>query len=121
MIHTIHTSKISYRIEGNELILANGNTVNFDYPIKKVLEASGIFVVMMRIPAGVVFNENVYGVGCDGKILWQIAPQKHLDLISSYTYMSCTTDGNVGLYNWDAGFYIIEPLTGKIIAEKFAK
>ncbi len=121
MSSTVDLPTVSFDIETDKLILDNGSTITFKYPIKKVLDASSALIVMLRPPIGVIFNENVYGVDYNGKILWQIPPQQHLDLESPYTDMSLIPDGHIGLYNWDAGFYIIEPLTGKIIAEKFAK
>lgn len=121
MSSTVDSPKVSFHIEVNKLILGSGGIVTFKYPIKKVLDASNVVIVMLRPPIGVIFNENVYGVDYKGTILWQVPPQQHLDPESPYTDMSLTPDGHIGLYNWDAGFYIIEPLTGKIIAEKFAK
>ncbi len=121
MSFMVNLPEVSFHIEVNKLILDNRSIVTFKYPVKKVLNASNALIVMLRPPIGVIFNENVYGVDYNGTILWQVPPQQHLDPESPYTDMSLTANGYIGLYNWDAGFYIIEPLTGKIIAEKFAK
>lgn len=112
--------KNQYKIEQNKLITANGQIINFDYPIAETLDFPEVIIARLNIPPKANFNENVFGISYEGKILWQILPQQHLDDDSPYTGMNYE-NGNAGLYNWDATLYIVNPLTGQVITKQFVK
>lgn len=109
-----------YKVENGELLLANGKTVRFDYPIRQIVEFPNVIVVLLNIPTGKIFNENVFGVSCDGMVLWQVAPQRHLGDDSPYTGMNYEGD-KAGLYNWDSTLYVVEPMTGDLVSKRFVK
>lgn len=109
-----------YKIEDNKLILTSGKIVSFKYPIRETLNFSEIIIVLLNVPPKANFNENVYGVSYNGKVLWQVLPQRHLSSDSPYTGMNY--EGNkAGLYNWDSTLYIVEPKTGQVINKRFVK
>lgn len=109
-----------YKISGNKVIFQNGEEITFGYPIGETLDFQDVIVIRLELPLGVVFNENVFGLSCDGEILWQISKQKHIGEDSPYTQLSYQ-NGKAGLYNWDASLYIVEPNTGEVIKERFLK
>ncbi|MDQ3323476.1 MAG: hypothetical protein M3525_13755 [Acidobacteriota bacterium] len=110
----------TYDVLDNKIIFQNGEEVTFDYPIGETLDFKDAIVLRLKLPSGVIFNENVFGLSHNGKILWQISKQKHIDDDSPYTQLSYQNN-KAGLYNWDASLYIIEPTTGKVIEERFLK
>jgi len=110
----------TYKVLGNTLIFQSGGKVIFDYPIGETLDFQDAIVVRLELPLGVIFNENVFGLSYDGKVLWQISKQKHIEEDSPYTQLSYQND-KAGLYNWDASLYIAEPVTGEVIEERFLK
>jgi len=107
-----------YKIENGKLLFADGKTVSFDYSIQQELNFPGVIVVLLNIPTGEIFNENVFGVSFDGEVLWQVAPQRYLGDDSPYTGMNYE-DGKAGLYNWDSTLYVVEPMTGELISKRF--
>lgn len=109
-----------HKVKSGELLLANGRTVSFDYPIRQTLNFPNVIIVLLNIPTGKIFNENVFGVSCDGEVLWQVAPQRYLGDDSPYTGMNYEDD-KAGLYNWDSTLYVVEPLTGELISKRFVK
>lgn len=109
-----------YKIENGKLLFVDGKTVSFDYSIQQELNFPGVIVVLLNIPTGEIFNENVFGVSFDGEVLWQVAPQRYLGDDSPYTGMNYE-DGKAGLYNWDSTLYVVEPMTGELISKRFVK
>ncbi len=110
----------TYNVLDNKIIFQNGKEVAFDYPIGETLDFQDVIVLRLKLPLEVIFNENVFGLSRDGKILWQISKQKHIDEDSPYTQLSYQNN-KAGLYNWDASLYIVEPFSGKVIEERFLK
>ncbi len=107
-------------IENGQLIIT-GKQVPFQYPIAEMLNFPEVIVVRLEVPPRSRFNENIFGVGYDGKVLWQIVPQQHIREDSPYTGINYEPDNKAGCYNWDSTLYIIEPETGKVIDKQFLK
>lgn len=112
--------KTSYKIQDNQVIFSSGKIVPFPYPIAETLDWVDAIIVLLSIPKGQKMNENVFGISYKGEILWQVPETKYLDEISPYTGIE-RIGTNVGLYNWDATERIVEPVTGRIIEQRFVK
>jgi len=109
------------RIDGNALVLlSSGLRVGFLWPIDKVLEFENAYIVRISPEPGSCFNENVFGVALDGKLLWQIEARKHVYADSCYTEI-LKSDDKAKLFNWDGDELIVEPLTGKILNVRYSK
>jgi hypothetical protein len=68
---------IKYTIENNKVTI-NESIVEFEYPVQKVVEYIGKLIVLIDKPFGVKYNDNVFAVDANGKVIWQVSK------ISSY-------------------------------------
>lgn len=109
-----------YEIKKGELVLKGGKIVSFNYPVRETLNFPEVIIVLLDVPPKANFNENVYGVSYDGKVLWQVSPYRHLGSDSPYTGINYESD-KAGLYNWDSTLYVVEPETGQLINKRFVK
>lgn len=119
---TSNSQKVTVR--GNEVILLKEKQlkkrVKFPYDVAQVLDFSNVFVVRIESPLKSRFNENVYGVSYDGKILWQVGPRKYVYEDSPYTGM-IKEDEKVKLFNWDGTELLVNPMTGRVLKEEYGK
>lgn len=75
----------------------------------------------METPAGIVLNENVYGIDVDSKQLkWQIQKRKYTDEECPYIALSLSND-KLTLINWCSFYVIVQPATGEILSSGFTK
>jgi|GEM_PF-1467202 len=115
------TSPASYSVNGRVLTLTRtGAAVSFSWPIRDVIEFDGIFVVLLVPDPGSCFNENVFGVTADGRIIWTIEQRKHVYDDSPYTSV-LKKDDHVKLFNWDGDELIVDPKSGAVVAEGYGK
>lgn len=113
----MNKNAVEFVIKDKKIILDTGKTVTFDYLIADAVAFDDVIVVRLNSPSAEHFNENVFGVGCDGKILWQIEKKEHVYDESPYTYIG-QRGNNVILFNFDGLELTIEPVTGKILKEE---
>ena len=59
-------------IRGDTLALQGGASVRFEYPIAQIAEFPEAIVVLVRSPADVIYNRNVFGISRGGQVLWQV-------------------------------------------------
>jgi len=115
------SAQSSYSINGNSLTFSkSGASVDFQWPIGDVIEFDGIFVVRLEPDPGACFNENVFGVTPDGKIVWTIQRRKHVYDDSPYTAVR-KVDSSLKVFNWDGDELLIEPHTGSVIDEGYGR
>ena len=115
------TNASNIRMDGNALIfILSGLRVEFPWPVTKVVEFENAYVAMIEPDTSSCFNENIFGVALDGKLLWQIEARRHVYADSPYTYIG-KSDDNAKLGNWDGDDLIVEPLTGKILNVRYSK
>ncbi len=112
------TDKYSY--EGCLLQLKGRRQLQFDYPIGEVLEFGEVIVVRLEVPVGTVYNENVFGVSCDGKVVWQVEKREWVRRESPYTGLS-RKEKMVCLYNYEGFLVCLDPFTGQVIKEEFTR
>jgi hypothetical protein len=111
-------------IQGNNLLVLDENQVEtritFSHPIADVLEFQSIAVVMLAPKVKSGFNENIYGVDYRGNIVWQIHKREYVYEDSPYTGI-IKEEEKVRLFNWDGAELSVDPLTGRILNEKWGK
>lgn len=114
---------IKHEINDKKLKLTNltdEKIIIFDFPIRQVLKFNHCFVVRLEPDIGQIYNENIFGISNEGKILWQIEPLSHVYEDSPYTGLGQI--GNLAqLCNWDGADLIIDPYTGQIISKGYSK
>ena len=111
---------MKHAIQENAVDFENGKRITFEYPIREALDTGDVFIVCLDIPVQVKFNENVFGIGSGGSILWQVKPTKHLIDVSPYVGLS-QQDKLVRLHNADGMVYDVEPKTGRVVSELLAR
>lgn len=116
----MNKNTVEFVIKDEKLILDSGKTVTFDYLIADIVAFDDAVVVRLNSPSDKHFNENVFGVSYDGKILWQIEKKEHVYDESPYTYIG-QRDDNVILFNFDGLELTVEPATGKILKEEHVR
>ncbi len=107
-------NKLTIKFNGDEKV------IKFKYDIGKVQEFENCIVVMIDPPQGAVFNENVFGVSYEGKILWQVKPLKYVYNDSPFTGM-VREENFIKLFNWDGTDLTVNPRTGEIISKGYSK
>jgi hypothetical protein len=100
-------------VDGNRITLESGATVSFAFPVADAMEFGDVLVVRLTIPRGVIFNENVYGVAPDGKIIWQIRPEYPPDYNAAWGGLE-NRDGWAVLSNSESQIRYVDPKTGTI-------
>lgn len=114
---------VEFEIDNNKLKLLSSQgeiIINFNFLIRQVIKFDDCFVVRLEPDTGQVYNENVFGISNDGKVLWQIEPMQHVYNDSPYTGLG-KEDDLAKLSNWDGTDLIIEPYTGKIIKKNYSR
>ncbi len=114
---------ITFEIQGDTLILSDGHSVTFPHNIWNVEKANDVFIVLLKVPSGVVMTENVFGVSEAGEIIWQI---ERIPLTSTwpanrYTGINEHDDQTVNVFNWNGHEVKIDIHTGKVIGTEFVK
>ena len=116
-------SKVSdkYIVIDNKLIFGD-TEITFDFRIDDTVEISRMLIVLLSIPAGTKFNENVYAVSLtEKKIKWRIKKrifptEPYIELHCKYSSISIF-NGKLRLNNWCDVYLIVDPLTGEVLEE----
>ncbi|NNE64673.1 MAG: hypothetical protein HKN34_11370, partial [Gammaproteobacteria bacterium] len=98
----------------NTLCLGGNNKISFNFDIAKAVSYDELAVVMLKIPSGVKFNENVFGVDTDGRIKWQVEKIFPESDDSPYVDILKFSDGLYAI-NWSGVRTKINLDTGKVI------
>jgi hypothetical protein len=114
---------IKHEIDNKRLKLLGSEDekiIIFDFPIRQVIKFHDCFVVRLEPDVGQIYNENVFGISNEGKILWQIETMSHVYKDSPYTWLG--QEGDIAkLSNWDGADLVIEPYTGRIIKKSYSR
>ena len=104
----------------NKLILDTGRQVSFKHDIDKVVSFDNVVVVLLKMPSGIIFNENVFGVSLDGQIRWQI--QSLLPDMEDSPHINIKRSANgLDAYNWSGLKTRVDLKTGKIVDKRITK
>jgi len=116
-------SQSEYLIASNRLMLANGCSIIFEYPIADAKSTQSLIVVLLDVPLGTRDNRNVYAINDNAELLWRIERMSNLDLIGQCPYNGIMTvnEESVTLYNWCGFSVVVNIHTGTIISSLFTK
>jgi len=117
------TKKDEYSIRENKVVIGNSEIV-FDFPIDDCIEIEGMLIVLLSIPVNVQYNENVFGVSIVDKVIkWQIAKKQYIPAYKQQCpFVSIVVyEEKLRLNNWCSVYFIVDPLTGKILEEGDAR
>jgi hypothetical protein len=110
-----------FRVEGNRVVFDSGKAGSFKYDVAEAVGFDRAVVARLEVPAGVILNENVYGLAYDGRVLWQVPARKHVYPDSPYTKIARGADGAVVLSNWDGLELTLDPETGRVLGESWGR
>lgn len=109
-----------FRIENGKVVFDSGRVGSFNYPVAEALGFDKAVVARLEPPAGVVLNENVYGLDYEGQMLWQVPVRRHVYADSPYTNIARRGD-DVLLSNWDGLELTLDPETGRVLGESWGR
>jgi hypothetical protein len=109
-----------FTVERQKIVFDSGKDITFAHTIAKTIDCDKAVVVMLDVPQGTIFNENVFGVSPDATILWQVPKEEYVYADSPYTDIKLAKD-TVVHYNWDGLRLTVEPATGKILEKDYGK
>ncbi len=108
-------------VNGNKLGFSTGETLTFDLPISESLTIGDVTVIRLRVPADVIYNENVFGISLpEKKVLWQVPLRQHVYEFSPYLSISARGK-HIALANWDGTLLTLDPSSGDVIDEEWHK
>lgn len=111
-------------LKNRKQIEVNKNIIEFNFPIMESLEFEDYLVVLLEIPNGVFFYENVFGVNAAGALAWQIESVKEKEGFGQITpFMNLWKDksNRVRISDYMGISYIIDPATGRILEKYLTK
>lgn len=111
---------MKYVVEANCLRVSQPDgsfrETNFNWPIVQVLQVAEVLIVRVEPKTGACDNQNVFGVGADARVLWQVAQRQHIYDDSPYTGLSIVGE-DVLLSNWDGTDLLVHPITGEVLRQ----
>lgn len=87
------------------------------YPVKEHLELEGVNVVLLSVPPGANYPQNIFGLSEHGDILWQVEPRSSESPDNRYTSIR----GEIGVLvaqTLDQFARKIDAKTGKVLTEE---
>lgn len=112
---------VEFRIE-DEKFFVDGKLVELPYTVGDVLEFSGLLVVRVDPPAGVIFNRNVFAIARVGEVVWQIAESPHgTEADKPYVGIFRNRDEGLVAANWNGVDYLVSLESGSVVATSFNK
>ena len=109
---------MSYKVHSNNITLANGYSLDFEYPIKKTLVIDDVIVIIVESPFEIAYEQNVFAINQSGDFLWRIGDVK-LNYTGAhncfYVGVEINKDGELVLFNWCDTAVIVNHRTGQVI------
>jgi len=112
-----------FKIEGSTLVV-KGIEVSFPYKIDNVKMCNGLYIVLLDIPMGVKFLNNIYAVDYGGHMVWQIQDPREIYSIKGnieYVGTRITEDNKIVVTNFSGITYTLDSSNGFIIDKGVTK
>ena len=110
---------MNYKVEKN-VITVGKKSVEFPFKISHSEQFGDVIIVITDYYTSDI-NENVWGINGRGEIIWQIPKvnevsydgQVYTGITDPYTGVHKVDDQTARLFNWEGGYFEINPLSGK--------
>lgn len=111
-----------YQIE-DKVLIVNGNKVSFPYKIDSVKLCNGLYIILLDIPIGITFLNNIFAADKCGCIIWQIQDPKELSIEGNIEYVGIriTEDNKIIATNFSGITYTLDPTDGKILNKEITR
>lgn len=107
-------------VSGNVLEIDSTKSVSFKYEIDDVVLYDSIIVVLLKVPDGIIFNENIFGVSLFGDIIWQI--ESIVPGANDSPYVAIEKDNDsLNAFNWSGIRARVKISSGKVAHKKITK
>lgn len=121
-------SSKSFEINGSTIKIGDFKHT-FDFSIKQFIEIGSNLILLLKIPNGIKYSENIFGFSLsENRLVWQIAKVQDTENPPLPTYSLCpyveimlTSDHKVKAFNWCEFSLTIEPITGKILKKDYTQ
>jgi hypothetical protein len=111
---------MKYHVNGRKIELSSGKSYTFEYKVREAVEMERAIIVCVEVPENRMLEDNIYAIGHDGELLWQISPTKHA--MKNSFYVSVSKVGNlIRAFNFDGMVYELDPRNGKIVKQYLGK
>lgn len=104
----------------SKIIKGNKIVYEFPFPIQEIRELQDRYLVTLRIPPEKIFNENIFCISNDGKLLWQIEKRELMRNNSPYIG-SDYTENELIVFNLYSFAMKVDIDTGKITEVLYTK
>lgn len=107
-----------YIISLNNITLANGYSLDFEYPILETVITDNVIVIVLDVPFETDYNQNVFAISTSGDFLWRVSETELFYRGSNgcvYISAIINNDGELVLFNWCDTAVIVDPQTGDIL------
>jgi len=99
-----------------------GNPIHLPFPVAQSIGLIDAVVVRLDVPAGQLFNCNVYLVGADGGIRWRVHESPHgTEDDKPFMNLWLTENGALVAGNWNGVDYDVDLRSGAIHARAFKR
>ena len=113
--------KKSIKADKNKIMLDDTILLSFDYEIKEFIDFKNVIVVCLNY-FDVPFNENVFAIDYNGKILWQIPKYISVeDRKSSFVGLNKENENSCWAVNWDGTSLLLDITSGQILKDKWVR
>ncbi|KAF5065799.1 hypothetical protein DSECCO2_270110 [anaerobic digester metagenome] len=107
----------------------NNEILNFNFRIKSIVEFEKVYIILLwNIDSDNMDDQplsNVYSIGKDGKILWNIKPkfENFNEFTDEHLFMHIAKDDNGNLHIQTATgiIAIVDPVSGRILHHSWTK
>lgn len=108
-------------VKDTALYFQEKQVFSFEYRIDKYKSIGNHFIVLLSVPDGILYNENVFCFDNQGNFLWQIEKREEHNEECPYTGIESGNKDELVLYRWCGVEIIADIHTGKITSAKFVK
>ena len=108
------------KFSNNVLSISSTINISFEHDIESIIDFENMVIVLLKIPSGIVFNENVFGIYLDGEIAWQIQKIFPDDNSSPYVHINKSANG-LDAFNWAGVRVRVNMETGMVVHKRITK
>lgn len=102
-------------------LFVHGRRISTPFPVLQYVVDKNAVIVLLRAPAGTIYNRNIHAYSTQGQLLWTIPETPHGGTKDQpYVGIEATSAGLVAR-NWNGVEYVIDLQTGSIEVCGFGK
>jgi hypothetical protein len=113
--------KRNIKVSNNKILLNGDLLKSFDFEIKEFVEFENVILVCLNY-FDVPFNENIFALDYNGRIIWQISKYTPIEgTKSSFVGLNKESENSCWAVNWDGTSLLLDVNTGNILKDKWVR